>query len=280
MVFVQSKLNGEKELVSLSEQILATKSTCLLHEFKSVLEKECLGETTMTTTLKHRNTVIECLKKLSHLVPSKLLVNVLKRAIEINDTEFCCSYVKHIQALDESQAVDCIKFFLKDENQKQNIELESVANYDQKLDMLFGKKYDYRLLSTELKRLSSNEFLICANYLHSYLKNLLQMKQNMDDMDQVDTPPAAAGAKPTIIQITDLLCSFVDAHFTHITLTPKAQEIIADILSLIETQLDLFVDLISIESLLKEVQKNKALPLPDNHNQNMRHYYIEVLKLV
>ncbi len=38
------------------------------------------------------------------------------------------------------------------------------------------------------------------------------------------------------LKIIELFSSFVDAHFTHITLSNKAQEIIADVLQLIESQ--------------------------------------------
>lgn len=39
-----------------------------------------------------------------------------------------------------------------------------------------------------------------------------------------------------MIKVVDLFCCFVDAHFTHITLSSKAQELIADALQLIETR--------------------------------------------
>jgi hypothetical protein len=45
--------------------------------------------------------------------------------------------------------------------------------------------------------------------------------------------------KNEIIKVIELFSSFVDAHFTHITLSNKAQEIIADVLQLIETQVRL-----------------------------------------
>ena len=38
------------------------------------------------------------------------------------------------------------------------------------------------------------------------------------------------------LKVVDLFCCFVDAHFTHIALSGKAQELIADALQLIETQ--------------------------------------------
>jgi hypothetical protein len=40
------------------------------------------------------------------------------------------------------------------------------------------------------------------------------------------------------MKVVELFCCLVDAHFTHITLSTKAQEIIADVLQLIETQVE------------------------------------------
>ena len=42
-------------------------------------------------------------------------------------------------------------------------------------------------------------------------------------------------------------------------------------------KLDLFMDLISIESLIKEAKQNSEFKVKNN---NIGHYYIEVLKLV
>jgi hypothetical protein len=38
------------------------------------------------------------------------------------------------------------------------------------------------------------------------------------------------------LKVTELLSCFVDAHFTHITLSNEAQEIIADLLQIVESQ--------------------------------------------
>ena len=38
------------------------------------------------------------------------------------------------------------------------------------------------------------------------------------------------------LKVTELLSCFVDAHFTHITLSSEAQEIIADLLQMVESQ--------------------------------------------
>lgn len=40
-------------------------------------------------------------------------------------------------------------------------------------------------------------------------------------------------------KIVDLFACFIDAHFTHITLLPVAQEIVLDSLQLIETQVNI-----------------------------------------
>ncbi len=41
------------------------------------------------------------------------MANLFKKAIELNDKELCFVLINNVQILEESQAVDCIKFFLK-----------------------------------------------------------------------------------------------------------------------------------------------------------------------
>jgi hypothetical protein len=43
----------------------------------------------------------------------RLLENLLKKAIELNDTELCFCIINNVQILEEYQAVDCLKYFLK-----------------------------------------------------------------------------------------------------------------------------------------------------------------------
>ena len=145
-------------------------------------------------------------------------------------------------------------------------------------NLLFIKKFDYRLLTSELKRLSSNQFIVkififenkynknsdldqffffskmCLQYLQNHLKSSFQNRYNSlstsdepsnDSSDRrmlVDVEPNLNDLnKPTILQVIDLFSSLVDAHFTHITLSSKAQETIADVLQLIETQVIIYM---------------------------------------
>lgn len=258
----------ESELKQLCENVNKTKNTCLLYNFQSRIE-ELLEE----KKIKNRELIIECLNSLNDIIPSKLLENLLKKAIELNDTEMCYCIITNVQLLEENHAVDCLKYFLKDD-----------ANKNEKLlNTLFVKKFDYRLLTGELKRLSSDQFITCLLYLQTHLKSAFQNSVTKQD-DDLDTKMEIECEKstnmPTLNQTVDLFSCFVDAHFTHITLSSKAQEIIADVLQLIETQLDLFMDLISIESLIKEAKNNSQFKVNKNNNNNIGHYYIEVLKLV
>ena len=41
------------------------------------------------------------------------LIIGLKKAIELNDTELCFCIINNVQILEEYQAVDCLKYFLK-----------------------------------------------------------------------------------------------------------------------------------------------------------------------
>lgn len=119
---------------------------------------------------------------------------------------------------------------------------------------------------------------MCLQYLQNNVKkafqdNFYEMEPN--EIEKMETNQKTVS--PNILQITDLFSCFVDAHFTHITLSNKSQEIIADVLQLIENQLDIFFDLISIDSLIKEIKQNKDFQIK-NTNQ-ISDYFIEVLKL-
>lgn len=82
----------------------------------------------------NRGLIIECLNHLNNMIPSKfvlhflvlvffclinlflicrLLENLLKKAIELNDIELCYCIINNVQLLEEYQAVDCLKYFLK-----------------------------------------------------------------------------------------------------------------------------------------------------------------------
>lgn len=88
---------------------------------------------------------------------------------------------------------------------------------------------------------------MCLQYLQNHLKSSFHNRYNSlstseesnPDSDRrmiVDEPNYNELKKPTILQVIDLFSSLVDAHFTHITLSSKAQETIAEVLQLIETQ--------------------------------------------
>jgi hypothetical protein len=111
-------------------------------------------------------------------------------------------------------------------------------------------------------------------YLKSFFKNEFQNKNNQEKMD-IDGVSINNNTKPTILQISNVLGCFVDAHFTHITLSDRAQEIVADVLILIQMQLDIFTDLLNVESIIKESKINKENLLK---KPNIGNYYIEVLK--
>ena len=95
---------------------------------------------------------------------------------------------------------------------------------------------------------------MCLQYLQNHLKSSFQNRYNSlstsdepsnDSSDRrmlVDVEPNLNDLnKPTILQVIDLFSSLVDAHFTHITLSSKAQETIADVLQLIETQVIIYM---------------------------------------
>jgi len=87
---------------------------------------------------------------------------------------------------------------------------------------------------------------MCLQYLQNHLKSSFQNKYNSLSTSEESNPdsdrrmivdePNYELKKPTILQVIDLFSSLVDAHFTHITLSSKAQETIAEVLQLIETQ--------------------------------------------
>lgn len=261
------------QLKTICENLKSTKNTCALYKFQDAVEK-CLEE----KKILNRDVIIECLDIVSKLIPSKLLDNLFKKAIELKDTTLSYSLINNVQILEENQAVDCIKFFLNDlkEEEISDQSAEEIEKANKNLNLLFIKPYDYRLFTNELKRLSSKDFLYCLQYLQNFIKNSIINKTSQQD-DEKNTDSSDETKTPTILQVVDLFCCFVDAHFTHITLSTKAQEIIADALQLIETQLELYYEFISIESLLKEYKNNPSLRMKTNNN--MGHYSIEALKM-
>jgi hypothetical protein len=48
-----------------------------------------------------------------HSFKKRLLENLLKKAIELNDTQMCHCIIRNVQILEEYQAVDCLRYFLK-----------------------------------------------------------------------------------------------------------------------------------------------------------------------
>jgi len=275
----EKKSDLKAELKSICENLKTSKNTCALYTFQSAVEK-CLLE----KKISNRDVIIDCLNLAKNLIPSKLLKNLFDKSIEINDTELCFALINNVQILEESQAVDCIKYFLKNfiEDDVSDQSEENMQKINKNLSLLFIKNYDYRLFTNELKHLSSKEFLYCLQYLQNFLKNSFIMSSSSTDTTQTNDvikiqKDIDSNTMPTILQTVDLFCCFVDAHFTHITLSSKAQELIADALQLIETQLELYFEFINIESLLKEYRNNKEFHIKSQNNVGF--YSIEVLKL-
>ncbi len=102
--------NTAKEIKGLCEQILKDKSTSSLYKLKEKIEK-CLQED--QKSIRNRSDLIECIEKLKNLIPSKIFHSLLTKAIELNDTDLCTLIVNNVQLLEESQAVDCLRFFLR-----------------------------------------------------------------------------------------------------------------------------------------------------------------------
>lgn len=49
----------------------------------------------------------------NNFVYLRLLENLLKKAIDSNDIDLGYTFINNVQILEEPQAVDCLKFFLK-----------------------------------------------------------------------------------------------------------------------------------------------------------------------
>ncbi|CAF0734687.1 unnamed protein product [Brachionus calyciflorus] len=253
--------------------LIESKNTCTMYKFKDNIHK-CIQD----KNIDNRDVIVECMRNLSGILPSKLLSGLLSKAIELNDSDLCSLLVDNVQLLEESHAVECIKFFIRGIEVKEDENFQIPEKLENKLDTLFKKTYDYHLLAIELKRLSSNEFILCLQYLQNNVKKAFQekMNQSTEDLSQDKMEIDSSKTGPNILQITDLFSCFVDAHFTHITLSTKSQEVIAEVLQLIENQLDIFFDLISIDSLIKEIKQNKEFQVKNTNS--ISDYFIEVLK--
>jgi len=267
-----------QELKECAQQLAKTKSdTCLLYRLKRLVDKHCLAmsnnekmQSATNKTIEYRDVLVECLNTIKGLPPSKLFDSLFERCIQVKDKEMCTVFIRNVQMLDEKHAVDCLKFFFSADSPTS----QSFDVYKEKLNLIFSLNYDYRFLSNELRRLSSNEFIICLQYLQNSLKASFQ--SNGDE-----TPPSQSAEEPSVLQLTDLFSCFVDAHFSHITLSVESQEIVADVLQMIDAQLDLFMDLISIESLVRErTQLKEKLLAVNSAAIEDPTYRIEMLKLI
>jgi len=277
-----SSVAAAQELKECCQQLAKIRSdTCLLYQFKRLVDKHCLGggeeqqHITTNKTIEHRETLVECFNMIKGLLPSKMFDSLFERCIQSKDEALCTAFIRNVQMLDEKHAVDCLKFFLSDSaGSSSSCNFET---YKEKLNLIFNLNYDYRFLSNELRRLSSNEFIICLQYLQSSLKASFQSNG--------DETPSNNKVQPVeehnVLQLTDLFSCFVDAHFTHITLSAESQEIVADVLQMIDAQLDLFKDLISIESLVRErsLLKEKLIVANSAAIEDPT-YRIEVLKII
>lgn len=279
----------ENELNECCKNIFKTKNSMYLNDFQRIISKALLDKKILCRSL-----IISCFNSLKNLIPSKYANDLLNKAIEINDVDLIVAYLNNVQIVTESNAFACLKFFIKlhtSDEEKQQIS-KSLENH---LNLVFGINYDYNFLTKEFKKLSSNEFLLCLNYLKQLLKryfgieatsnpSLSKMNSNSSngDLSEIkDEEGLKIFKSPDFLQVTELLSCFVDAHFTHITLSNEAQEIIADLLQMVESQVDLFSDVISIESLINETKSksNQKIDKVFDNNQGGGNYYIEILKL-
>lgn len=290
----------QAELLDLANRIRQNKSTCDMYKLQDLLDTNLQQKKSNFTS--NRSVVMKALESVKYLIPSKILQNQFDKAIELDDQEFCVTLINSVQMLDEHQALKCIKYFLRDltvddieKNENENEDFTKRSKIIEKLNLIFQKKYDYHLFSTELRSLSSNEFIICLHYFQEFLKKSMQERgeekdattSSTESATKIPTPTSKTTTttlqqQPNILQIIELFSSFVDVHFTHITLSSRAQEIVADVLQLIESQLDSFRDLMSIESLISEIKQNEWFneSKQSTHTKNgIGHYYIEVLKL-
>ena len=122
------------DLAELAQTIVNKKSTCALYTFQEAVN-ECLKPKQVL----RRGELIAALNKLKHLVNSKyahthfcwsskfssistqpkietqnrILESLLKKAIELDDYELWLAVTDNVDILDESQAVESLKYILK-----------------------------------------------------------------------------------------------------------------------------------------------------------------------
>ncbi|XP_052059405.1 nucleolar protein 11-like [Mytilus californianus] len=81
---------------------------------------------------------------------------------------------------------------------------------------------------------------------------------------------------PSLEQVVDWLCCILDGHFTQLIISPDARGVLVHLHSIVESQVEFYDELLSLDALLQQLESRCAIP----KNKMVGQYCIEVLHIL
>ncbi|VDI05098.1 rabphilin-3A [Mytilus galloprovincialis] len=205
-------------------------------------------------------------------IPSVLMTHLFDALIKHKETGLLKNILEYISNIPESCLCKMLDYILsleeKDLDEQQNGQstvegcpLSSSKMYfiNQILHMAFNDVF----LVECVGMLSFKNVLVLLEYLY-FLLNI--------GPEQIEDIPN----NPSLGQVVDWLCCILDGHFTQLIISPDARGVLVHLHSIVESQVEFYDQLVSLDALLQQLKSRCAIPT----NKMVGQYCIEVLHIL
>ncbi|XP_013417613.1 nucleolar protein 11 [Lingula anatina] len=221
-------------------------------------------------------------------VPSGLVSTLISVVVSHEDLSVLLDCHNHLTDIPEPAIVQCLKFYLKQEeatfsrctkqlqqlgssslieNNRSNLEPPFGSEKAAFINLILTSVYNDVFILDSLRAIDFDQVLLLMKYLFYQLSSLSAA---------LATHKSGSRWQPSLMQVVDWLSLLLDAHCQQLILSPDARTLLADLHQVVESQVQFYDELVSLEAILSQLKQKCGLP----KKQCVGLYSIEVLHIL
>ncbi|CAH1794304.1 unnamed protein product [Owenia fusiformis] len=210
---------------------------------------------------------------------------LFERLMERNSLELMSFCLEKVQNIPEGVALQCLQYFLRKQDSDFKGDKGKLKEYEKITELaatdlscpfeeskaiainhIIKLPFNDIFLLESMRKLEYSEALLILKHMHYLLGSLSA---------EMATTQRHNTAAPSMLQVVQWMCIVLDAHFTQFVISSDARNILADLHSISQEQMQFWDDLQSLEGVLSQLKKKSSLP----QKQTMGIYRIEMLHI-
>ncbi|KAK3091172.1 hypothetical protein FSP39_017704 [Pinctada imbricata] len=192
-------------------------------------------------------------------IPHSKLQRLFDCLMSHSETEMILRTLTVMKELPEVCICKCLEFILSCEDSQ----LENAIN---------------SLNLTEKTAHTTDDCPLCwtkTYFLYPYLINIELLKYLNYILNEGKQSNPAAATLP-YVKVVDWICHIVDSHVTQLIISPDARQILLDLHDVVQSQLQLYEELVILDTLLAQLKEKSTIP----RSKKVGQYCIEVLHIL